>query len=135
MERNTSSLPRYYFKIPHGPGEIEFPWCLPLPSLTYSTLFPHSSCPRQQRAQIWHSLTFVKQHLFRQGESHMSSPMVSQECRKCLSRKTDTIIPMGLANDNWWGYTSCLLFKHQVALKTTALAMRRREPWHWRHSQ
>ena len=28
---------------------------------------------------------------------------------------------MVLANDNWWGYTSCLLFKHQVTWLEAAI--------------
>ena len=45
-----------------------------------------------------------------------------KECFSVLLGATDTIIPMGLANDNWWGYTTEILWKYQVRWIELAIA-------------
>jgi len=37
-----------------------------------------------------------------------------KSCHKHLRYKPETVIPMGLANDNFWGYTCGLIYKHKV---------------------
>ena len=44
-----------------------------------------------------------------------------KECATCVVWKKTQNIPMVLANDNWWGYTSCLLFKYQVTWLEAAI--------------
>ena len=43
------------------------------------------------------------------------------DCAKCVMSKNAKDIPMVLANDSWWGYTSCLLFKYQVTWLEAAI--------------
>ena len=43
------------------------------------------------------------------------------DCAACVVHKRAKDSPMVLANDNWWGYTSCLLFKYQVTWLEAAI--------------
>ena len=43
------------------------------------------------------------------------------DCAACVVHKRAKDSPMVLANDNWWGYTSCLLWKYQVTWLEAAI--------------
>ena len=63
------------------------------------------------------------------GCKHSSSELcpkcwipLCSECYSVLQRTTDTVIPMGLANGNWWGYTTDILWRYQVRWIELAIA-------------
>ena len=46
-----------------------------------------------------------------------------KECNLCIGRGQTTEIPLALANDNFWGYTSDIIFRYKVRYLEMAIAM------------